>query len=379
MTTVSPDVTSSDRTAPAVAVLSDAPLREDPALLEQLRGFFEARATEVDADRAPVRDGLAFLGELGLTEVGVYGRPETGPLERMAEVTAAVARFDMSQAFSIWCHRMGIEYLNQADDGCALRETLLPGLRSAEVIGSTSFAAATANYLGEVPLPVSFRRDGDGLVANGRIAWASNVQAPFVSVTAAVNEADPTDRVVFAFTENTTGFKDTGYPELLALQATSSTSPVFEEARIDGSMVLTQDFPDFFERVFATFILIQCSFCWGITERALSEARPAMTGTREVLIEDFDALERRYDSAVWRLRTYANEEDRRDLVTRDVLQLRLDWGRLAVAAVALESKTAGGRGYMRGSDTARRLREVSFLPVQAPTEVQLRWLLSRSA
>ncbi|MDA0352680.1 MAG: acyl-CoA/acyl-ACP dehydrogenase [Chloroflexi bacterium] len=368
--------TASPRTA---SVLGDSPLRDDPALLERLRAYFEPRAAEVDADRASLRDGLAFLGECGLIEVGVYGRPETGPLERMAELTAAVARFDMSQAFAIWCHRMGIEYLNQSDGGCELRETLLPRLRSGEVLGSTSFASATANYLGDVPLPVTFRRAGDGLIANGRIAWASNVRAPFVSVVAAANETDPSDRVVFAYTEDTLGFRDSGYPDLLALQATNSTSPFFEDARIDASMVLTEDFPSFFERVFATFILIQCSFCWGITERALSEARPGMTGPREVLLEDFAALEERYDSAVERLRRYASTEDRRSLATNDVLQLRLDWGRLAVEAVALESKTVGGRGYMRGSDTARRLREVAFLPVQAPTEVQLRWLLSRSA
>ena len=373
--------TASPRAAAPLSdpALSDGPLRDDPALMERLRAYFEPRAADVDADRASLRDGLAFLGEQQLSGIGVYGRPDSGSLERMAEVTAAVARFDMSQAFSIWCHRMGIEYLNQADPDSVLRDTFLPRLLAGEVLGSTSFASAAANYLGDVPLPVTFRREHDHLVAGGRIAWASNVRAPFVSVVAAANEADPTDRVVFAYTEDTPGFRDSGYPDLLALQSTNSTSPVFEEARIDRSMVLTEDFPGFFERVVATFILIQCSFCWGISERSLSEARPALTGPREVLIEDFDALSARYDGATSRLRRFAGAEDRQTVAIRDLLQLRLDWGRLAVESVALESKAVGGRGYMRGSDTARRLREVAFLPVQAPTEVQLRWLLSRSA
>ena len=191
--------------------------------------------------------------------------------------------------------------------------------------------------------------------------------------------ANPDDRVVFAYTQDTPGFHDSGYPELLALQATNSTSPYFENARIDSSMLLTSDFPDFFERVFATFILIQCSFCWGITERSLSEALPALTGSREMLLEDCAALEARYDSGVRRLREYATREDRRQLAANEVLQLRLDWATLAVEAVALEAKAIGGRGYMRASDTARRFREAAFLPIQAPTEVQLRWLLSRSA
>jgi len=224
---------------------------------------------------------------------------------------------------------------------------------------------------------VTFRREEDGLVANGRIAWASNIEGPFVSVTAAVNEADPEDRVVFAYTEATPGFRTSPYPELLALQATNSTSPYFEEARIGSEWVLSEDFPEFFERVFATFILIQCSFCWGIAERSLSEVEPTLAGPREVLREDLNELLCRYDSAVERLRRYARSADVRELGHREVLQLRLDCGRLAVDSVALELKAVGGRGYTKGSGTARRLREVAFLPVQSPTEVQLRWLLSR--
>ena len=73
----------------------------------------------------------------------------------MAEVTAAVARSDMSQAFSIWCHRMGIEYLPQADPTSRLRDTLLPQLGTAEVLGSTSFASAS----GELPRPGALAGD----------------------------------------------------------------------------------------------------------------------------------------------------------------------------------------------------------------------------
>ena len=359
-----------------VGLLLDRPLHDDPALRDRLESFLAPRAVAVDANEATLRDGLAFLGELGLSDVGVYGRPESGALGRMCEVTAAVAHHDMSQAFSLWCHRMGVEYLEQARAE-SVRDELLPRVRSAEVIGSTSFAAAASNYLGGVPLPVQFRRDGDALIANGRIAWASNIEGPFVSVTAAVNEDDPDDRVVFAYSEATPGFRTSAYPDLLALQSTNSMSPYFEDACIDPQWVLSEDFPDFFERVFATFILIQCSFCWGISERALSETEPMLSGPRELLREDLNELLARYDSGIERLRRYARSADRRELAVRDVLQLRLDWGRIAVDSVALELKAVGGRGYTRQSGTARRLREVAFLPVQSPTEVQLRWLLSR--
>jgi alkylation response protein AidB-like acyl-CoA dehydrogenase len=64
---------------------------------------------------------------------------------------------------------------------------------------------------------------------------------------------------------------------------------------------------------------------------------------------------------------------------RDIVALRLDCARLASEAVALEAKVVGGRSYLASSGTARRLREAAFLPVQAPTEGQLRWELSLSA
>ena len=64
---------------------------------------------------------------------------------------------------------------------------------------------------------------------------------------------------------------------------------------------------------------------------------------------------------------------------RELVRLRLDCARLATATTALEAKVVGGRGYVTTSPTARRLREAAFLPIQAPTEGQLRWELSHSA
>src|SRR5690606_15209204 len=133
----------------------------------------------------------------------------------------------------------------------------------------------------------------------------------------------------------------------------------------------------FVGRVLPTFLLLQSSFCWGLADRALSEASALLDGPREVLADAYAELHERFESAEGRLRTSAGHPRREELDHRALLELRLDFGRLAVDAVSLESKLAGGRGYMLHSGTARRLREAAFLPVQAPTEVQLQWLLAR--
>lgn len=354
-------------------------LLADSVLSDALRSFVSERAERVDGAEVTVREGLAYVAGLGVANIGVHGIDAPEQFTRMCEVVGTLAMDCMSQAFSTWCHRMAIEYVHQADAGSAVRERFLPGLCSGAVLGSTSFAAATAHVLAGTPLSLTFRRQGDDFIVNGRIAWASNLQAPFVSVAAAVNEADPSDRIVFAYTEGTPGLQLPAYPELLALQATSSTSPLFEEARITPDDILTQDLEPFVGRILATFLLLQSSFCWGLATRAQSESVQMLSGPRAVLSPEYDAIQARLRSVEERLRIYSADPHRDAIGHRALLQVRLDAGRVAVDSVALESKLAGGRGYMLHSGTARRLREAAFLPVQAPTEVQLQWLLARSA
>lgn len=354
-------------------------LLEDSALHDAVRSYVGARAQQVDGCEVMLRDGIAHLASLGAVERGVYGLHAPEDFTRMCEVVGTVALDCMSQAFSLWCHRMATEYLHQADEDSPARARFLPLLRTGQTLGSTSFAAATANFLAGTPLSLTFRREGDHLVVNGRIAWASNLQPPFVSVAAAANEDDPSDRVVFAYTEATPGLELGKYPELLALQATSSTSPLFKDAIVTSDDILTYDFEPFVARVLATFLLLQSSFCWGLSVRALDEAGQQLDGPKEVFAPTYQDLRERLGSVEARLRAYSAHPHREEVEHRALLQLRLDAGRLTVDSVALESKLAGGRGYMLHSGTARRLREAAFLPVQAPTEVQLQWLLARSA
>jgi hypothetical protein len=42
----------------------------------------------------------------------------------------------------------------------------------------------------------------------------------------------------------------------------------------------------------------------------------------------------------------------------------------------LELRTAGGQGYASRAAVSRRYREAAFIPVQSPSEAQLRWELA---
>jgi alkylation response protein AidB-like acyl-CoA dehydrogenase len=57
--------------------------------------------------------------------------------------------------------------------------------------------------------------------------------------------------------------------------------------------------------------------------------------------------------------------------------MRLAGAEVATAAAALEARTAGGKGYASRSGASRRFREAAFIPVQSPSEAQLRWELAQ--
>ncbi|MER7132063.1 hypothetical protein [Streptosporangium saharense] len=94
-----------------------------------------------------------------------------------------------------------------------------------------------------------------------------------------------------------------------------------------------------------------------------------------MLAPDVEALAVRLADVRGRARHAQRAPDQAD--PRAVTQLRFDAAELTLAATRLEATARGGLGYVTSSPTNRRLREAAFLPAQSPSEVQLRWELSR--
>jgi alkylation response protein AidB-like acyl-CoA dehydrogenase len=344
-------------------------------LKERVFTFFEPRSERVEFGAETVREALGFLDETALPQPSSEG--PNGDLTRVVETIATVAWSDLASSFSLWCHRMVLEYLWQAAPDSAPRSSILPRVSRSELLGSTGLAAAMAYYVSGAPLPITWRREKNEIVLDGRVSWASNLFVPeFVLVTAAANAEDGR-AVIVAIPGSLANVCVQPYPQLLALQSTGSSSVIISGARLQSDCVISDDLAGFIKRVRPTFLLLQISFCFGLAQRALAEAGGVLSGVAEVLSSDFEGLR---DSAAELTRCVRSSIQRRyEIPMRDLVQLRLDCARLATAAVSLEAKVVGGRGYVHDSPTARRLREAAFLPIQAPTEGQLRWELSRYA
>lgn len=334
-----------------------------------LRDHFAQLAAPVDAGEVDVRAGIRKLGAHGLLDLGAS--EDTG-LPTMVRVVADVAAECLSSAFAVWGQRMVIEYMARSahhSDTTQLRDQLA----QATEFGTTAMAPALRDLAGIEPLSVTVQRSGQRLRLTGRIPWASNLFPGSVVVLPARMTSGA--RIVVRVRASDPGVRIKPAGRLLALNGTASGSITLEGAELPPHAVLSEDLPGFVRAIRPSFLLLQTAFCSGLAGRSLAEARQGLAGHNECFAAEAEELDREHTSVHARLEALAERRDPERV--RDLLQVRLDAARIAVAATRLEATVRGGLGYLAESPTARRLREAAFLPIQAPTEGHLRWELSQ--
>lgn len=312
---------------------------------------------------------LERLGRAGLLDVGTGG---SDGLVAQFEVLSTLAEQSLSIAFSAWAHRMVAEYVSvgrSSSFGSGLGRRLSTG----ELIGSTAMAPALRAQLGLGSVGLTARRDAEGLVVDGAVAWASNLYPGRVVIVAAV-ELDNGEHAVVALTPEIGGVTIAPPRPLLALDATRSSSIVVTDAHVPFDQVLSWDLPGFLTKVRPVFLFLQTAFCLGLAAGSIGEStRIELAGPIEVLEGDLTRVKKDHE----RIRREAIDtvEDANVSIAW-LIGLRLEAATLAQRAVAIETRIAGGRGYLAESGVSRRYREAAFLPIQSPTESQLRWELS---
>jgi alkylation response protein AidB-like acyl-CoA dehydrogenase len=339
--------------------------------------YFADLAAVLDRGEADVRSGLRKLGAEGLLGLGTYPddrADQDGDFVNMVGVVADIAAECLSSAFAVWGQRMVVEYLSQGTH----RETDANGVdalvRGAE-FGATAMAPALRDIAGIEPVPVTAKRTERGLLLTGKVRWASNLfPGGLVVLPARVQDGS---RVVVCLRTTDPGVSVKPAKELLALNATASGSVELEGAQVAADGILSEDLAGFVRAIRPAFLLLQTAFCSGLARRSLAEARSGLVGLNECFAAEAANLDEEYASVHERLFTLSARRD--PTRVRELLQVRLDAAGLATAATRLEATVRGGLGYVAGSHTARRLREAAFLPIQAPTEGQLRWELSQYA
>ena len=294
-------------------------------------------SAEIDGDaQHDSRITIRRLAAEGLLDLGLPG--SAGSYSDQIHVLSDLASVCMTTAFTAWSHRMTVEYL--------------------VVHGADA--------------------DRTGRAANGFLSWASNLHADTIVVTGVQDESTGR-RSLVSFDLGRAGVEVLPITGLLALDGSKSGALRLSNVELFGGDDLRSPFEDFIADVRPKFLLFQTAFIVGLVSASLGNLDD-LRGPAVALQSEVDEVR-----AEWRrLVTLLSEGglaldrgERPDL--RDALRLRLDASHLATHATRLELAVRGGSAYLAGSATARRVREALFLPVQSPTEAQLRWELGVSA
>ncbi|MGW3624860.1 hypothetical protein [Streptomyces sp. NPDC000880] len=341
-------------------------------LSEQLCEEIAGQADALDRGERDARPVLSALAGEGLLDLGAP-RNHHGELEAMAAVISSLSERCMSSAFTTWAHRMTIEYLTVAATPYA--ESLLPQLRSGQTPGITGMASSFRDLAGCGTLEITATEDGDGYLLNGPIRWASNLYADALLVTGA--RTDKGDKIIFALPLATEGIKVGKSFSLLALGSTASSFLSLTDVRIGAEQVLTSDFDAFLTSVRPTFMVLQTAMCLGLARTCLANARASLVGVNSVFTTEVESMAGKIALVNAAMMKAAHSVGGLVPPTRaELLAMRLAAAEVATGTATLEAKTAGGKGYASSSGASRRYREAAFIPVQSPSESQLRWELA---
>ena len=340
---------------------------EDYPQRERVLALAAEHADAVDAGERSPFENLREIAKDGLLTLG-----RTGSLLPQVSVAFDLASQDATTGFSLWAHRSTIAFFD------AVNRELPEGLAEATTSGTSAMAAAYKEASGLAPIKVLGTLVEGGVKLNGTVSWASNLYPGGVIVLpVAVQNAQEghPNRYIVTVRQDAPGLKVAYHRNLLALNGTESGTIIFEDVFVPTEDILTKDFAGFLAKVTAPFLLVQSAFCLGLAAGALQSAAEHPQVSGGIFKQEFEGLLGTYRTLRDTLLRLAAEPE--NAQKRDLLQLRLDVSHLATAATHCELQTVGGAGYVAGSPTARRVREVTFLPVQSPTEGHLRYELAK--
>jgi alkylation response protein AidB-like acyl-CoA dehydrogenase len=261
---------------------------------------------------------------------------------------------------------MTLLYLQRASD--TLRDEYVDALRSGSRLGATAMAPGLKQLAGLGDMPLIADKSGEMLRITGLIPWASNIFHDALIVLPARSISG--DTYVVAVEAHAPGVTIDPAPALMALGATASTSVHLQNVDVPVAYIISTDLRKFVKRVRPVLLLLQTAFALGVGRASLDAARHFTGPLTAPFAGDLTTLSSQMTKLRDQLYAVSGEPSQRPI--KDIVQLRLDTAAAAVAATRLEFTLAGATGYRSGTATNRRLREAAFLPIQAPSEGQLR-------
>jgi alkylation response protein AidB-like acyl-CoA dehydrogenase len=320
---------------------------------------------------------LRQLGTVGAFRHHLSAARLDGETDMGAAIQAmsVVSHECLSTGFATWCQDTCGWYLQNAEND-ALRDLWLPKIASSEVLGGTGMSNTMKAFAGIEELRLKGKRVEGGYLVNGSLPWVSNLGEDHVFGTLFALEGEPNRSVMALVDCKSEGFSLRLSAHFMALEGTRTFACIFENVFIPDAMIIDHDGAAFLQRTRSGIVMLQFGMGVGNIQSCIDlcrEVEPLLGHVNCYLDDRPEQLQEELDDAVEAALALAEDPyERSDEFFREIVQLRLAAGELAIRASQSAMLHTGAKGYLQAAPAQRKLRESYFVAIVTPSIKQLR-------
>jgi alkylation response protein AidB-like acyl-CoA dehydrogenase len=291
------------------------------------------------------------------------------------QTMATVSHECLSTGFAIWCQDTCAWYLQNAANP-AVRDNWIGKVGTGEVLAGTGMSNTMKAFAGIEPLRLKGKRVDGGYVVNGNLPWVSNLGEGHVFGTLFEVEGSGGRSVMALVDCDSEGFSLRLSAHFMALEGTRTFACIFEDVFIPDEMIIDDDGAAFLKRVRTGLVLLQFGMGVGNIQSCIDISRgvePLLGHVNAFLDDRPDELQEELDDTVEAVLALAEEPyETSDEYFREILELRLAAGEMALRASQSAMLHTGAKGYLRTAPAQRKLRESYFVAIVTPAIKHLR-------
>ena len=331
---------------------------------------------DIDLEGYYPKEVLKKLGPLGAFRQHLPAARTDGESDMSAAIQAmaTVSHECLSTGFAVWCQDTCGWYIQNSKNE-ALKEKWLTKVASGEVLAGTGMSNTMKAFAGIEELRLKGKRVEGGYIVNGSLPWVSNLGEDHVFGT--LFELDGPGKSVMALIDcSVEGFSLRQSAHFTALEGTRTFACIFEDVFVSDDMIIDHDGAGFLRRARAGIVLLQFGMGVGNIQSCIDLCRDVepLLGHVNCYLEDRpDELQEELDDAVEAALALAETPfETSDEFFRELLELRLAAGELAIRASQSAMLHTGAKGYLKAAPAQRKLRESYFIAIVTPAIKHLR-------
>ncbi|WP_019153585.1 acyl-CoA dehydrogenase family protein [Robertmurraya massiliosenegalensis] len=317
---------------------------------------------------------VEFMKEIGLSGYFTSVTKKETPI-RLKEITLIeeTAEYCMTSAFLLWCHLATLASVRLSNNPY-IKNELLPILERGEAFGGTGLSNALKYYAGLEPVRLKAERIAGGYKISGSLTNVSNLgNNHWIVILASVSHRQ---RVVSIIPVKLDGLVMERKTHFVGLNGSATYSCNFHNVFVPDKWIITKEADEFIKQVLPVLALYQIPLGLGVSKASIKtilnfhpndvEVYKHLEPQPDELIKDIESI---------RDTTYKHAKvSDLSIILKDVLLTRLEIAKLTPRVVHVDMLYSGGKAYLNGNDSFRRLRKSYFLQNLSPTVKQLELL-----